>query len=189
MKIFIGIVSRSKIFKCCYFKRRINAFSKIAGKYGPQGTCICQKSSNSENCAHVVVCHVWLFATPWTVVLRAPLSMGFLDKNTGVGCHFLPQGSNPYLPHWQADSFTTEPIATKVPADAGDTGDVGLIPGWGRCQFHPWMGKIHWRMKGQPTSLFLPGKSHGQRSLESYSPWGCKETHTTEQAQRKPHRN
>ena len=32
--------------------------------------------------------------------------------------------------------------------------------------------KIIWRRKWQPTSLFLPGKSHGQRSLTGYSPWG-----------------
>ena len=46
---------------------------------------------------------VQLFATPWTVVHQAPLSMGFPSKNTGVGCHFLLQGifltqrSNPGL--------------------------------------------------------------------------------------------
>ena len=32
-------------------------------------------------------------------------------------------------------------------------------------QFDPWSGKISWRRKWQPTSVFLPGKSHGQRSL------------------------
>ena len=33
----------------------------------------------------------------------------------------------------------------------------------------------------QPTPVFLPGESHGQRSLEGYSPWGCKELDTIEQ--------
>ena len=37
-----------------------------------------------------------------------------------------------------------------------------------------------WRRKWQPTPVFLPGKSHGQRSLVGYSPWGCKELDTTE---------
>ena len=32
-----------------------------------------------------------------------------------------------------------------------------------------------WRMKWQPTSIFLPGKSHGQKNLVGYNPWGCKE--------------
>ena len=36
------------------------------------------------------------------------------------------------------------------------------------------------REKGQPTPVFLPGKTHGQRSLEVYSPWGCKELDMTE---------
>ena len=38
-----------------------------------------------------------------------------------------------------------------------------------------------WRRKWQSTPVLLPGKSHGQRSLVgSYSPWGCKESDTTE---------
>ena len=46
--------------------------------------------------------------------------------------------------------------------------------------FDPWVGKIPWRRKWQPTPGFLPGKSHGQRSLAGYSPWGLKESGTTE---------
>ena len=41
--------------------------------------------------------------------------------------------------------------------------------------------KIPWRRKWQPTPVLLPGKSHGRRSLVGYSPWGCKESDTTEQ--------
>ena len=44
-----------------------------------------------------------------------------------------------------------------------------------RHGFTPWVGKIPWSRKWQPTLVFLPGKSHEQRSLVSYSPWGCKE--------------
>ena len=40
---------------------------------------------------------------------------------------------------------------------------------------------MHWRRKWQPTPVFLPGESHGQRGLVGYSPWGCKELDTTEQ--------
>ena len=36
--------------------------------------------------------------------------------------------------------------------------------------FSPWVRKISWRRKWQPTPVFLPGKSHGQRSLAGYSP-------------------
>ena len=38
----------------------------------------------------------------------------------------------------------------------------------------PFVGKITWRRKCQPSPIFLPGESHGQRSLVGYSPWGCK---------------
>ena len=47
-------------------------------------------------------------------------------------------------------------------------------------RFDPWVGKIPWRRKWQPPPVFLPGKSHGQRSLVDYSPQGCKESNTTE---------
>ena len=44
-----------------------------------------------------------------------------------------------------------------------------------RREFDPWVGKIPWRRAWQPTLVFLPEESHGQRSLDGYSPWGCKE--------------
>ena len=46
----------------------------------------------------------------------------------------------------------------------------------GRPGFDPWVGNIPWRRKWQSTPVLLPGKSHGQRSLVGYSPWGCKES-------------
>ena len=46
--------------------------------------------------------------------------------------------------------------------------------------FDPWVGKIPWRREWLPTPVFLPGEFHGQRSLASYSPWGHKESDTTE---------
>ena len=49
-----------------------------------------------------------------------------------------------------------------------------------RPRFNPWVWKIPWRRKWQPTPVFLPGKSHGQWSLGGYSPWGCKESDRTE---------
>ena len=49
-----------------------------------------------------------------------------------------------------------------------------------RCWFDPWVRKIPWRRKWQHIPVFLPGKSHGQRSLEGYSPQGREESDTTE---------
>ena len=49
-----------------------------------------------------------------------------------------------------------------------------------RCGFDLWVGKIPWRRGWLPIPVFLTGKSHGQRSLAGYSPWGLKESDTTE---------
>ena len=54
---------------------------------------------------------------------------------------------------------------------ACNVGDQGSVPGQ----------EDHWRMEWQPTPVFLPGESHGRRSLAGYSPWSCKELDTTEQ--------
>ena len=51
---------------------------------------------------------------------------------------------------------------------AGDTGDMSSIPG---------SGKIPWRRKWEPTPVFLPEKSHGQRSLAGHSPKCCRVGH------------
>ena len=47
-------------------------------------------------------------------------------------------------------------------------------PGFGPC-----VGKTPWRRAWQPTPVFLPGESHGQRSLAGFSPWGLEEPDTT----------
>ena len=57
---------------------------------------------------------------------------------------------------------------SKVKESACSVGDLGSIPGSGRSR------------KRQPAPVFLPGESHGQRSLMGYSPRGCKESDTTE---------
>ena len=49
-----------------------------------------------------------------------------------------------------------------------------------RPRFNPWVRKILWRRKWQPTPVLLPGKSQGRRSLVGYSPWGHKEVDMTE---------
>ena len=50
----------------------------------------------------------------------------------------------------------------------------------GKCESNPWAGKIPWRREWQPTLVFLPGESHGQRSLVGYSPGGHTESDTPE---------
>ena len=63
------------------------------------------------------------------------------------------------------------PGSSEVTASACNEGDLGSIPG---------LGSFLWRRKWQPTPVFLPRESHGQRSLVGYSPQGCKESDTTE---------
>ena len=58
---------------------------------------------------------------------------------------------------------------------------VKHLPTKWRPRFDPWVRKIFWRRKWQPTPVLLPRKSHGQRSLVGYSPWGCRESDMTEQ--------
>ena len=55
------------------------------------------------------------------------------------------------------------PVVKNPPGNGGDTRDTGSIPGLGRSSGGG---------NGNPTPAFLPGESHGQRSLEGYSPWG-----------------
>ena len=51
-----------------------------------------------------------------------------------------------------------------------------------RSGFHPWVRKMPWRRAWQPTPVFLPGKSHGRRSLAGYGPQGWKGSDRTEWA-------
>ena len=51
---------------------------------------------------------------------------------------------------------------------------------WERPGFHPWVGKMPWRREWLPIPVFLPGESHGQRSLVGYSSWGHKDSSTAE---------
>ena len=55
----------------------------------------------------------------------------------------------------------------------------------GRPRFDPWVGKISCRRKWQPTPVFLPGKFHEREP--GYSPWGHKESDTTEQLTHTPY--
>ena len=90
-----------------------------------------------------------------------------------------------------AASFTQQPKSGRNPSIHSTDKWIGL-PRWHsgkasacqcrrhrRCRFNPWVGKISWRKKRQPTPVFLPGKSHGPRNLVGYSPWGRKESDTT----------
>ena len=66
------------------------------------------------------------------------------------------------------EGFPDDAVVKNLPANAGDNGWIfGL-------------GRFPWRKKWQCSSVFLPRKFHGQRSLEGSSSWGRKELDTTE---------
>ena len=58
---------------------------------------------------------------------------------------------------------------------------VKNLPATQETRFDPWVGKTPWRRAWQPTPVFSPGESHGQRSLVGYSPRGGKESDMTQQ--------
>ena len=65
------------------------------------------------------------------------------------------------------EGFPHGSVVKNLPDNTGDS-------------FNPGVGKIPWGRKWQPTPVSLPGKSHGQRSMAGYSPWGHKELDTTQ---------
>ena len=107
--------------------------------------------------------YVQLIATPQTVAIQAPLSMGFSKQEYWSELLFLSPGDIP--------NPRIEPAFLASPALAGrffSTAQVGkpdkcriCLPHW-RPRFDPWVGKIPWRRRWQPTPVFL---LQGQRSL------------------------
>ena len=114
--------------------------------------------------------------TPWTVACQAPLSMESSKQEYWNGFQFLTPGDLPdsgieHVSLALAGRFFT----TSVTMTAWQK---SIIPRW--QGFEPWVGKIPWKKKCQPTPVFLPEASHGQKSLAGYCPWGCKELDMTE---------
>ena len=128
--------------------------------------------------------NAWLSVTHRLKTARLLCPLDFPSNNTEVGCHFLlqgiflTQGSNPnflhcrrILHHWATWGFRS-----------GTSGKESSCQ-CRRCKrngFDLWVRKIPWSRKWQPAPVFLPEKFHGQRSLVGYSPWGHKESDTTE---------
>ena len=127
-----------------------------------------------------------------------PLSMGFSRQEYWSGLPCPPPGDlpnpgiEPRSPAMQADSFPSEPpgkpfMLLNIPLN--DLGVVGAafsrgfpggsvvknLPAKQEHVLDPRVGEISWRRKWKPTPVFLPGKSHRQRSLVGYTPWDGKE--------------
>ena len=75
--------------------------------------------------------------------------------------------------------FQFKEVSGRENFPGGSGGKSICLQCW-RPRFDPWVGKIPWRRKLQPTPVLLPRKFHGWRSLVGYSPWGRKESDRTE---------
>ena len=94
-------------------------------------------------------------------------------RSPGKGKGYTRQYSgleNAYSP-WYCKIFRASLVSQRVKS---------LPAMWDTCRFNPSVGKILWRRKWQPTAVFLPRESHGQRSLADYSLQGHKEFDMTE---------
>ena len=118
------------------------------------------------------------FATPWIVACHAPKSMGFSRQEYWSGLPFPSPGNFP--------DAVIEPKSNTL---AGDP--LPLSPWFNRALYHltKWLlihgfdsciRRIPWGKEWWFIPVFLPGKSHGQRSLVGHSPCHCKELDTTE---------
>ena len=160
------------------------------------GLCAHQ-SCLTEIPKHECSCFMWLCSVdqscptlcdPSTVGHQAPLSMGF-SRNIRVGYHFLlqgifsTQGSSPGREQDFQKCLTNGKNLTTVSYYYTILGFHWWLSSTEsacqcrRCRFDPsvWRRrKIPWRRKWQPDAVFLPGKSHGQRSLAGSSSWSHK---------------
>ena len=142
-----------------------------------------------------VLSHVRLFAAPWMVALYPWDSPG---NNTGVSCHFLFQrifltwGSNLSLPYlcigrrilyhcatWEASSKSVSVLPNKHWASLVAQ-RVKRLPAMQETRVWSLGQEDPLEKEWQPTPVLLAGKSHGQRSMVGYSPWGHKELNMTE---------
>ena len=78
-------------------------------------------------------------------------------------------------------SFVFQPAPFWTPFSYSNYLTVKNLPTMQETSLDPCVGKIPWRKNWKPTPVFLPGESHGERSLKSYGPQACNESDMTEQ--------
>ena len=107
---------------------------------------------------------------PETAAHRAPPSLGFSRQEHWSGLLFPSPTHESEKGKWSRSvvSDSSDPMDCSLPGSSVHEIFQAKVLEWGqwrRCGFNPWSRKIPWRRKWQPTPLFLPGKSHEQRSL------------------------
>ena len=134
----------------------------------------------------------------WLQPLVTPWQCGF----ERVPCHWIPSFNHPPSCHFNSSPFLLAPppfslscgrrCLLRIPvihlahikhllwASQGAWWQRICLQ-WGKPGFDSWVGKIPWKRAWQPTPISLPGESHGQRRLVGCSPWGSRESDTTEE--------
>ena len=147
--------------------------------------------------------HFWLCATPWTVAHKAPQPTGFSKQEYWSVLPF-PTSGDILDPGIEPEYLTSSALSGRlfitststVPFNFQKSYDIALLFfsfSWWRSKISACQSKRHnrcsfWSLdkedlqekKMTTQSIFLPGKSHGQRNLVSYSSWCHKESDTTE---------
>ena len=128
-------------------------------------------------------CGPWTSRITWKLVTYAHVGpyLGLLSETLGMGPRSL------FLKFFQMTRMHTKvwkpwkTFSWRVLFWLGfPDGASGKEPAY-QCRkrgFDPWVGKIPWRGAWQPTPVFFPGETHGQKSLAGYSPWGHRELDT-----------
>ena len=133
------------------------------------------KECLAHNSTHPCICycfHRYLNCHLFACLLSFASELGLWWRKTWPGspnihCHF-----DMAEDHWPMTAITfllDAGLRLGIPGDASGTS----LPmrGYKRRGFHLWVRKIIWKRAWQPTPVFLPGESHGQRSMAGYSPW------------------
>ena len=149
--------------------------------------------------------HVRLFVTPWIVARQASLSItnsrsllklmpieSVMPSSHLILCRPLlllppiPPSIRVFSnesalrmrwPKYWSFSFSISPSRGGKMGFSGGSDDKRICLQCRRPGFNPWVRKMPWRREWLPTTVFLPGESHGQRSLAGYSPWGPRVGH------------
>ena len=130
------------------------------------------------SCSYTSPYRSGLIRHPLSSSWSSDLPLGFLSFFDGISCY------DPLLTHKYFNIPHLQHPARLRPGMSQPSFSLGYLGGWLSCKepacqsripgFDPWVGRIPWRRKWQPTPVFLPGKSHGWRSLVGYGPWGHK---------------
>ena len=134
-------------------------------------------------CACILSCfsHVWLFETLWTLSHQTALSMEFSRQKYWNGLLCLPPGDlldTGIKPMSLTSSALTDGFFTYVSIYIHiELSSLCYTAGSHYLPILYMAVCISWRRAWQPTPVFLPGESYGQRNMAGYSPWGCRVGH------------